>query len=72
MNTEVSVVDVFRQGGIIAYPTEAVFGLGCDPDNELAIENLLALKNRSKDNELKSQFTKVGKKISLMRMTSFF
>lgn len=52
MNTEVSVVDVFRQGGIIAYPTEAVFGLGCDPDNELAIEKLLALKNRSKDKGL--------------------
>ncbi len=23
----------FREGGIIAYPTEAVFGLGCDPLN---------------------------------------
>ena len=34
-------------GGIIAYPTEAVFGLGCDPDNEQAIIRLLTLKQRS-------------------------
>jgi len=39
----------FEQGGIIAYPTEAVFGLGCDPDNNSAIEKLLSLKQRSAD-----------------------
>jgi len=33
-------------GGVIAYPTEGVFGLGCDPNNDVAIENLLSLKNR--------------------------
>ncbi len=45
-------VDVFQQGGILAYPTEAVFGLGCDPDNTLAIENLLAIKKRPKNKGL--------------------
>jgi len=35
-----------RQGGLIAYPTEAVYGLGCDPLNRDAIERLLRLKNR--------------------------
>jgi len=39
-------VEVFLQGGILAYPTEAVFGLGCDPDNKDAVEKLLALKKR--------------------------
>ncbi|MBA1146756.1 Sua5/YciO/YrdC/YwlC family protein [Ectothiorhodospiraceae bacterium WFHF3C12] len=34
------------QGGVIAYPTEAVFGLGCDPLNEQAVTRLLALKQR--------------------------
>jgi len=34
------------RGGIIAYPTEAVFGLGCDPMNAEAIQHLLRLKNR--------------------------
>lgn len=33
-------------GGLIAYPTEAVFGLGCDPLNGSAMERLLALKQR--------------------------
>lgn len=33
-------------GGIIAYPTEAVFGLGCDPLNPEAVRRLLALKQR--------------------------
>ena len=49
---EMNVADTFNAGGIIAYPTEAVFGLGCDPDNEKAIKTLLALKNRSKDKGL--------------------
>lgn len=35
-----------RQGGVIAYPTEAVFGLGCDPANEQAVRRILALKSR--------------------------
>lgn len=41
-----NVVEIFNQGGIIAYPTEAVFGLGCDPDNEGAVVKLLQLKQR--------------------------
>jgi L-threonylcarbamoyladenylate synthase len=35
-----------RQGGVIAYPTEAVYGLGCDPTNYTAIERLLSIKQR--------------------------
>lgn len=35
-----------NQGGLIAYPTEAVYGLGCDPDNEPALQRLLELKQR--------------------------
>tara|TARA_R110001592_G_scaffold98956_1_gene282086 strand:- start:2812 stop:3375 length:564 start_codon:yes stop_codon:yes gene_type:complete len=38
--------EVFTQGGILAYPTEAVFGLGCDPDNEFAVQKLLSIKQR--------------------------
>ncbi|MEP4888692.1 MAG: Sua5/YciO/YrdC/YwlC family protein [Aliiglaciecola sp.] len=36
----------FLDGVVFAYPTEAVFGLGCDPTNEAAVMQLLALKNR--------------------------
>ncbi|MBA1446153.1 MAG: Sua5/YciO/YrdC/YwlC family protein [Gammaproteobacteria bacterium] len=39
-------------GGLIAYPTESVYGLGCDPLNPLAVFRLLALKKRSADKGL--------------------
>jgi len=35
-----------RAGGVIAYPTEGVWGLGCDPYNEGAVLRLLAMKRR--------------------------
>ncbi len=35
-----------HRGGVIAYPTESVFGLGCDPLNEEAVRRLLAIKRR--------------------------
>ena len=37
---------VLRAGGVVAYPTEAVFGLGCDPLNQAAVLRLLAIKQR--------------------------
>ncbi|MGJ7456618.1 L-threonylcarbamoyladenylate synthase [Halomonas sp. RA08-2] len=39
-------VAALRRGGVIAYPTEAVWGLGCDPDNDEALTRLLRLKQR--------------------------
>lgn len=38
---------LIRAGGIIAYPTEAVYGLGCDPLNPDAVHRLLAIKARA-------------------------
>jgi L-threonylcarbamoyladenylate synthase len=38
---------IVRAGGVIAYPTEAVFGLGCLPDNRRAVMRVLAVKRRS-------------------------
>jgi L-threonylcarbamoyladenylate synthase len=40
-------VAVLRRGGIVAYPTEACYGLGCDPRNHAAVRRLLALKGRA-------------------------
>lgn len=37
---------ILQAGGIVAYPTEAVYGLGCDPLNPQAVMRLLALKQR--------------------------
>src|SRR5215218_6244493 len=44
--------DVLRHGGVVAYPTEAVWGLGCDPFDESAVMRLLALKQRPVDKGL--------------------
>ena len=41
-----AAVRIIRAGGLIAYPTEAVYGLGCDPRNPQAVQKLLALKRR--------------------------
>ena len=49
---EQQLIEVFNKGGLIAYPTEAVFGVGCDPDNENALKRLLAMKKRSADKGL--------------------
>lgn len=40
-------VDRLREGKVIAYPTEAVFGLGCDPGNIDAIIKILQIKHRA-------------------------
>lgn len=39
-------VKILRQGGVVSYPTEAVFGLGCDPWNIEAVERLQEIKQR--------------------------
>ena len=36
-----------RRGGVIAYPTESCYGLGCDPRNPRALQRLIRLKGRS-------------------------
>ena len=40
-------VEIIQQGGIVAYPTEAVYGLGCDPRQVAAIHRLLEIKERA-------------------------
>lgn len=39
-------VKTLHDGGVIAYPTEAVYGLGCDPFNASAVTKILQLKER--------------------------
>ena len=41
-----------QAGGIIAYPTEAIYGLGCDPENMDAVLDLCDLKQRPIDKGL--------------------
>lgn len=39
-------VTTLRAGGIVAYPTESVYGLGCDPWNRAAVARVFAVKRR--------------------------
>lgn len=39
-------VEVLRGGGVVAYPTEGCYGLGCDPRNTRALQEVLRLKQR--------------------------
>ena len=41
-----NALDILKNQGVIAYPTESVFGLGCDPDCDFAIKKILDLKQR--------------------------
>ena len=42
-------IAVLQQGGVILYPTDTVWGLGCDAMNETAVEKILTIKNRPKE-----------------------
>ncbi len=42
------IVEVLQAGGIIAYPTDSYYGIGCDLLNKAAIEKIYLLKRRSK------------------------
>lgn len=46
------VVQVLNEGGVIAYPTDTTFGLGCDLMNKGAIERLYQIKGMSRDQAL--------------------
>lgn len=42
-----SAADVIRRGGIILYPTDTIWGIGCDATNEEAVARVYALKRRA-------------------------
>ncbi|MCR5246020.1 MAG: threonylcarbamoyl-AMP synthase [Bacteroidales bacterium] len=41
-----SALDVLKKGGVILYPTDTVWGLGCDATNEEAVQRLFEIKKR--------------------------
>lgn len=43
------VVEVLKKGGVIAYPTDTHYGIGCDIMNKKAIEKIYQLKQRNKN-----------------------
>ena len=43
-------VDIIKRGGVFIFPTETIYGLGCDATNENAVQRLLEIKGRSGEN----------------------
>jgi L-threonylcarbamoyladenylate synthase len=58
-----NAIEVLRNGGLILYPTDTIWGIGCDATNEKAVERIFNLKKRDEkksmivllDNEMKLQ-----------------
>lgn len=57
-------VKVLKEGGIILYPTDTVWGIGCDARNQEAVEKIFKLKQRS---DSKSMLVLVGSEGMLQR-----
>ncbi|MCH8289283.1 MAG: threonylcarbamoyl-AMP synthase [Candidatus Marinimicrobia bacterium] len=49
--------DLLKEGGIIAYPTDTLYGLGVDPENIQAMEKLFKLKDRRKEKQISLMFS---------------
>jgi L-threonylcarbamoyladenylate synthase len=47
-----SALEVIKNGGVILYPTDTIWGLGCDATNADAVEKLLKIKNRPAEKSL--------------------
>ena len=53
INPEIqNAYEVIKNGGIILYPTDTVWGIGCDASNEEAVAKIYALKNRNEDKSM--------------------
>lgn len=59
-----NALEVLRKGGVILYPTDTVWGLGCDASNSEAVKRLFDIKNRP---EAKSMLVLVGSEAMLDR-----
>ena len=46
------IVEVLRAGGVILYPTDTVWGIGCDATNEAAVQKVFAIKRRAESKSL--------------------
>ena len=47
-----SCINVLNEGGVILYPTDTVWGLGCDALNANAVEKIFAIKQRPKEKSM--------------------
>ena len=38
---------VIKNGGVVVYPTDTIYGIGCDPYNDLAVKRIFTIKGRN-------------------------
>lgn len=63
MNEDIkNALDVLHQGGLILYPTDTVWGIGCDATNEEAVRRIYKLKERE---DSKSMLVLVGNPVKI-------
>ena len=68
LETEINnAIAVLKNGGLILYPTDTIWGLGCDATNENAVTRLLELKNRTTEKGLITLLDNEGKLASFVR-----
>lgn len=61
-------VDAIKKGGIVVFPTDTVYGIGCDPFNEKSVEEIYKIKKR----DIKKRFPILGhKKTDLEKIVKF-
>ena len=60
-------VDVLRKGGLILYPTDTIWGIGCDATNEDAVQKIYNLKKRA---ETKSMIVLLADELDVLKYTS--
>lgn len=49
MNTITEAIKVLREGGIVIYPTDTAFGIGCRVDNEESVNKVFSIRNRPQE-----------------------
>ena len=48
MQQEINIaIDVLKKGGVILYPTDTIWGIGCDATNPTAVEKIYKIKQRA-------------------------
>ncbi|MBD5653591.1 MAG: threonylcarbamoyl-AMP synthase [Candidatus Eremiobacteraeota bacterium] len=52
-----AVATVVLRGGVVIFPTDTVYGIGCDPMQAAAVERIFTLKNRSRTKPLSLHFS---------------
>ena len=61
-------INILQKGGVILYPTDTIWGIGCDATNDKAIEKIFQIKGRSNN---KALISLVANKKQLKEITGF-